>query len=365
MNAGGAVQTTLQSGIPYPNTYRRQMAVEWFYFGFGYRARIYHYNQEGNSVGFAEVVLGPGQAAVTSTSATLTFTGMKYTLGEIIYNGLMPTSLPVGRYSLKAFTYGYLQVSWPNVFVQYHLARTLISLLVACETHATVILTRAGFFQRLTENTSYRIRINDFAGDLRGGQFGNATVGATTISFLCAGFGSIGHFFYVTPDGTRWYDYGIDVGNYTVVVERFGYLEKFDRTQVTVQFTTLNSQKGFVCNVYLLNKIYGTVHGISGGDVVRLSWARITLESYGEVVTSFDGAYWIFMPNGQTSGGEFRPCIGIEEHVSCKRICTIESQEEASSLNDPGKTQMLDGWLSGRIESEFLQYSETGIGDQK
>jgi hypothetical protein len=301
MVAGGAISVIAQSAIPWPGTYRMQMLVRWVLLELGgaYRARFYYYDRDGFSLGYTEAILRLGEQGVSEYSVAMIFTGMNYPLDQLIYLGWKPTCLSPGMYSVKAFLYGYLQVTVPTVFV-YGLARVLITLLVACETHATVILTRSEVFYPLAENVSYRVRVTDIYGNLKGGQIGNAMTEATSISFSCRGFGGLYHFFYVTPEGTRWYDYGIDKGNHTIVLERFGYHQMFERVSGTVQFNMLNTAIGFVWRAYLLNKIYGIVYGLNIFWTFRLSWATILVESFGEATTSFDGAFWVFVPDGES-----------------------------------------------------------------
>ena len=302
MNAEGAIRAVLYSAIAFPGTYRVQMSAPWLFLTspLKYRARVYHYNESGVDFGYAEVIIAMGQPGVTATSAILTFSGMNYALDEFIYHGWLPTTLRNGTYSLKAFLFGYLQATWPKVFVQYFSATALINMLIACEARATVVLIRSGVFYNLVENVSYRVRLLDLAGDFRGGEIGDARAGAASIAFSCMGFGGKGHFFYVTPDGTRWYDYGIDKSNYTVTLDRFGYLNRFERISFSVKFTTMDSSIGFILSTRLLNKITGVVRGLSDMVPVRLSWATITVEAFSEVTTTLDGVYWVFMPDGES-----------------------------------------------------------------
>jgi hypothetical protein len=223
---------------------------------------------------------------------------MNHPLNELFYFGWLPTALQNGTYSLKAFTFGYLQAMWPKVFVQYTSPGALINMLIACETRATVVLMRSGAFYKLEENVSYRVRLLDSSGGFRGGEIGNVSVGAASISFSCRGFGGKGHFFYVTPEGTRWYDYGVDKGNYTMTLDRFGYLNRLEQVSSSVGFTTLDSSIGFILSTPLLNKITGMVYGLSDMIPVRLSWATITVEAFSEVTVTLDGVYWVFMPDG-------------------------------------------------------------------
>lgn len=300
MTAGGAIRTTLVSGIAWPCTMRIQMEAEWLFFGapIPYRARIYHYDANQVSYGYAERIIAPGQPNVTSTTLTMVFSGMNYDLAEVIYWGEVPTVLSAGEYSVKAFAYGYVQANWPSLYVEHYCASARISMLIGCNVNATGVLIRGGVFYRLVENVSYRADLFDEVGAFVGGQIGNATAGNSNIIFSCRGFGGKGHFFFVTPDGVRHYDYGFGKGNFTLYLRRFGYLYRFEQTSATFKFQCLSSEAGYIWRVQLLNRIYGVVYAWSDGVRLRVSWATIRVVEFGEVTTSLDGAYWIFMPDG-------------------------------------------------------------------
>jgi len=305
--AGGAIKTTLVSGIAWPCTMRIQMAANWLFIGgpVHYRARIYYYDVNQFSYGYTERIIARGQPNVTDTTLTTVFGGMNYDLAEVIYWGEVPTVLWPSIYNLKAFTYGYLQSTWPSLNVQYYCSSARIDMLIGCGINATGVLMRAGVFYRLVENVSYRADLFDGAGSLVGGQIGNATVGGTSIAFTCRGFGGWGHFFFVTPDGERHFDYGFGKGNFTLSVRRFGYLYKFAQTNFpTFTLQCLASEAGYIQRVYLLNRLYGVVYGLSDGLRRRVSWATVRVSDFMEVTTTLDGDYWVFMPDGR-SGVQF------------------------------------------------------------
>jgi len=299
--AGGAVRTTLASAFAWPGTMRPQMSVEWLFLKglVHYRARTYYYDVNEASYGYTERVIAPGKPDVTSVTLTTVFSGMNHDLAEVIYWGEIPTVLSPGKYSLKAFTYGYIQASQPNVYVEYYCASALITMLVGCSVNVTGVLTRAGVFYNLKENVSYRADLFAQTGSLVGGQIGNSTAGRSSIDFSCWGFGGVGHFFFVTTDGVRHYDYGFGKGNFTLYLRRFGYHYRFSQTSVSFSFKCLGSQAGYVWQIPLLNKIHGIVY--DSRDPARfLSWARIDVVGFGEVSTSLDGTFWVFMPDGRS-----------------------------------------------------------------
>jgi len=305
--AGGAIKTTLVSGMAWPCTTRIQMTTNWLFLGapVPYRARIYYYDANQFSYGYTERIIALGQPNVTFTTLTTVFGGMNYDLAEVIYWGAVPTVLSPRIYSLKAFTYGYIQSNWPSFYVEHYCSSARINMLIGCGMHITGVLIRAGVFYRLVENVSYRADVFDETGSLVGGEIGNATVGSSNIAFSCWGFGGWGHFFFVTPDGMRHYDYGVGKGNFTLSVRRFGYLYRFAQTNFpTFTFKCLALEVGYIQRVYLLNKLYGVVYGLSDGMRLRVSWATVLVTDFGEVSMTLDGDYWVFMPDGR-SGVQF------------------------------------------------------------
>jgi len=300
MKAGGAIRTTLASGLAWPCTMRMQMPTEWIFLKapVPYRARIYYYDAKEISYGYTENIIAPGQAAVTNTTLTAVFSGMNYDLAEVIYWGEIPTVISPGEYSLKAFSYGYVQTMCPRVYAECYCTSAMIIMLIGCDVDVEGVLMRAGVFYRLMENVSYRVDVLDQAGGLVGGQIGNAAVGGSSISFSCRGFGGVGHFFFVTPDGVRHHDYGFGKGSYNLYLRRFGYLYRFEMSHVTFSFACLGLQVGYVWRIPLLNKIYGVVKGLRDMMPVSLSWATIEVRDLGDVSMSMDGSYWVFMPDG-------------------------------------------------------------------
>ena len=300
--AGGAIKTTLASGIAWPCTTRFQMYAEWIFFEgpLHYRARIYYYDQRGISVGYTERIIAEGQPDVENVMLTTVFSGMNYDLAEVIFWGEVPTVLLPGTYGLKAFTYGYVQSTWPSIHVGYYCALAQIIMLIGCEVEITGVLIRAAVFYPLVENVSYRADLFNQTGDLVGGQIGNATVGNKRIDFSCRGFGGVGHFFFVTPEGARHYDSGYGKGSFSLFLRRFGYLHRFEQTRVNFDSKCVGSEVGFILTVPLLSKIYGVVYGLSEGVPLRLSWATIDVSELGEASISLDGTYWVFVPEGRS-----------------------------------------------------------------
>jgi hypothetical protein len=127
-----------------------------------------------------------------------------------------------------------------------------------------------------------------------------------------------GHFFYVAPDGIRYFDYGLDVGTYTAALPLFGFLYQF--LQVlglpVVQFSDLFLQQGVFLQVIQMASIMqgpnSVVQGFCGGiclpnppsDVAPLSWAQVQASNstYSQAAPTFDGLYdgvgALFLPMG-------------------------------------------------------------------
>ena len=319
MKAGGAIKTSLISGFAWPCTMRMQMSMEWIFLRspMPYRARIYYYDENGASRGYTETVIALGQSGVQTTTLKAVFSGMNYDLAEMIYWGEVPTVISPGSYTMKAFTYGYVQADWPSVYTEYYCPSAGITMLIGGTVNCTAVLTRSGLFYGLVENVSYRADVFSgiFLGGLVGGQIGNGAVGESTISFSCRGFGGQGHFFFVTPDGVRHYDYGLGKGNFILSLRRFGYLYRFKETSISFGFPCLGFEVGCVWKVPLLNKIYGVVYGLSEGLPYRrpLSWATINVVAFGEVSMSLDGSYWVFMPDGESV--VYFSIVGYEDRV--------------------------------------------------
>ncbi len=326
MEAGGAIKTTLVSGFAWPCTIRMQMPAEWIFLKapVPYRARIYYYDAKEISRGYTENIIAPGQAGVTNTTLTAIFSGLNYDLAEVIYWGEVPTVISPGEYSLKAFSYGYVQTTWPRFYAEYYCASAMIIMLIGCDVDVDGVLMRAGTFYSLVENVSYRVDLLDQAGSLVGGRIGNATAGSSRISFSCRGFGGVGHFFFVTPDGVRHYDWGFGKGSFWLYLRRFGYLHRFEETRVTFTFACLGFQVGYVWQIPLLNKIYGVVKGLRDMVPVRLSWAMIDVRDLGEVSMSMDGSYWVFAPDGRS----LVYCT-LVDHVTASTPSTIEMHDGA------------------------------------
>ena len=301
MEGGGAIKTMMVSGLAWPCTTRIQMLAQWlfFYATVPYRARVYHYDEGGLSYGYAEKILAPGQMGVSNVSAVTTFAGMNYDLAEVIFWGATPTVITPHTYEVKAFTYGYIQSNEAKVYVEYYCASARATMLVGCAMSATGVLLRSGIFYKLVENVTFRAEVLAGGGRLVGSEFGNASAPYSNIRISCRGFGGRGHFFFVTPDGVRYHDYGFGKDVYTIFIRRFGYLYRFEQVSYSANLPCLGDEYESVLRIPLLNKVFGIVRAPrnSDGKLIGLSWARIDVNGT-EVSMSLDGYYWLFMQDG-------------------------------------------------------------------
>lgn len=302
MEGGGAVKTTMVSGLAWPCTTKMQMYYQWLFFNanVSYRARVYHYDEGGVPYGYTEKILAPGQSGVSNVSATATFSGMNYDISEVVYWGAIPTVITPNVYEMKAFTYGYIQASQTKAYVEYYCASARATMLVGCAMNATGVLLRSGVFYRLKENVTFRAEVLVGGSFLVGSEFGNASVSQSNIRIGCRGFGGRGHFFFVTPDGVRHNDYGYGKDNYLMVIRRFGYLYRFEQASFSSNLPCYGDEVGAILRIPLLNKVFGVVRGPRASDekLFGLSWARIDINGT-EVSMSLDGYYWLFMNDGQ------------------------------------------------------------------
>lgn len=120
-----------------------------------------------------------------------------------------------------------------------------------------------------------------------------------------------GHFFYVAPTGARYFDYGLDVGNYTAALPEFGFNVHFLQvlSLPTVSFNDLLLQAGvFLKAIQMATIMQGPKSAVQGWidsiDVVSLSWAQVQASNgtYSHSTPTFDGNYdgvdALFLPAG-------------------------------------------------------------------
>jgi hypothetical protein len=295
------------------------------------RARVYFYDSAGRIVGYVErlMVIRKGVPnGVNATSFTVIFAGQNWSLRDIWFFGQTPSHLGDDTYSLNGYTLGYVQQRPISTFVG--LKNAIISsvpLLIANGIDLTVPIFADPFlFSRIPEHD--HVIGETFSGTgLAGATIGNLSAGIPTLLLPIFGFGGMvlnttfvgqGHFFYISPAGTQYFDYGLDVGTYTTQVPEFGFNRHFIPilTSVTSTFTDLFLISGIFLNVYIMASIcVGVCPGGSsfvGGwvafpvttEIIPLSWVTVTASSanFTASVPTLDGDYdgpgKLFLPQG-------------------------------------------------------------------
>ncbi len=303
---GAAINVTVASYNTRPGTLIAQASQTWILLSALIPAvmRVYFYDDAGAIVGYVEKRLRLGEQGVTSQMARFTFTGHNWSLRDIIYLGSIPNALTAGTYIIRAFTVGYMQPRDSSTIVELgSLQQVALILLIANTIDATVVLLASpNLFTALTERVFARAEVYDSSNVLRGVKLGNFTAGTATLVFPIFGLNGTAHFFYVTPQGSRLFDYGIPQGNYTVRVPEFGYDRHFMQftSANPVFFLGLGYGAGVVFSAIRMGKIWqgsGLVRGFTFlGRVIPLSWVRVDA---GTVSTSTrDGFYALHVPKG-------------------------------------------------------------------
>lgn len=300
MVRGGAFQVTLVSMHSRPGTRFPQAETPWRFLNLCPQPylRVY-FCRLGVEEGFAETQLKLDVPGVTETRAKINFSGENPSIKSIIYDGFIPSALREGEYSIKAYTYGYVQTEDVTVYLylsQIQLA--VVILLIGSGINGTTALIANGVFTNLTENTFIEVDalLNE---DLKGVDVTNASKGSSGFAFSIYGFYGKGHFFYVAPDGTRIRDYGLDIGNYSVYIPEFGFDWKYmQKAPVYVNIQDLGVTVGVYFSLYRLGKIYGEVKGETFyHDFIQLVWVSISTDE--RKAYSFDGNYIIHLPEGE------------------------------------------------------------------
>jgi hypothetical protein len=299
MLRAGATQVTVMSMTSKPGTRIAQAAVRWRFMDWcpPPRLRVYFTDSSGLEVGYAESTLAPNIPGVTDTTATLNFTGHNWTVSEIVYDGRIHNALKTDNYTVKAYTYGYIQAVDASIYVSLsQFTPTGFSILLGGRIYGSVPLTMNGLFVSLTENVTIRPEVLS-AGALKGVVVVNGTIGSSLFTFSTYGFYGRGHFHYVDPDGVRWRDYGLDVGNYSVHVPDFGYDRMFTQPlNVYANLPDLGYEVGVYYHMERMIKIYGLVTGDTNTHplTIPLNWA--TVEAEGRVAYTIDGEYALHLP---------------------------------------------------------------------
>jgi len=343
MIRGGAVQVTVGSYDNIPGTRNVQAAMPWRFLNFSIpvKARVYFYDNLSDIVGYSEVDLVEGKNNVTLTTFLVTFAGQNWSLREIWFYGDLPTHFSYGNYTLRGYTLGYVQqtgISFPESLCA--LSLSFMILLYGDEIDLIApIYTTPNLLGQVPEHAhaigqAYQADTGLLAGALAA----NVTIRTTTIDFPIFGFGATllnttitkfnstfngqGHFFYVGPDGTRYYDYGLE-GNPPIGVSYFTQLPEFGFSVAhfmsispfgIIFFKDLFLELGSFANMVSMAKvIQGTpssvVEGFCAGlcsppFVMPLTWVRVSAgnSSYSRSAVTVDGQYdgveSLFLPAG-------------------------------------------------------------------
>lgn len=344
MVRGGAVQVTVGSYDNIPGTRNVQAAMPWRFLNFSIpiKARVYYYDNLSRIIGYSEVDLVEGKDNVTLNTFLVTFAGQNWSLREIWFYGDLPTHFSYGNYTIDGFTLGYVQqrqISFPESLCS--VALSFMILLYGDEIDLVApIFTTPSLLGQVPEHAHAIGQAYQATGTLTGALAANVTVRTTTIDFPIFGFGATllnttftkfnstfngqGHFFYVSPSGSRYYDYGLEAnptGNppgvsYFTQVPEFGFsvahfmsISPFSIIFFKDLFLELGS---FATMVSMGKVIQGTPSSVVQGFitpetspfVIPLTWVRVSAwnSSYSRssvtVDGQFDGVEALYLPAG-------------------------------------------------------------------
>ena len=291
------------------------------------KARVYFYDSSGRTVGYVEKKLVLGQPNVTTTSFVVLFAGQNWSLREIQFFGFIPTHITNDTYSIKAFTLGYVQQEDVSAFGDLvSLSRVFLALLLGNEVPITgPVFAEPNLFYKIPEHDHVIGEV--FSGGLKGAVPGNLTAGIRTLSLPVFGFGAMvldgtfagqGHFFYVSSDGTRYFDNGLDIGTYTPQIPEFGFNRHFmqKQTVTAIAFDDLFLDHGTFIDVISMARVNqgtrtnpnalvtGWVAGQSVNQTVPLSWVKVEAMNgtFDRSVPTLDGRFdaqgALFLPKG-------------------------------------------------------------------
>ena len=290
------------------------------------RARVYFYDSGGILVGFNETLMETKVShGVGRLSFNVLFTGQNWSTREIWFYGFVPTHITNDTYTIKGFTLGYVQcspVTAPNDLAGF--VRSFVPLLIANNINMTAARDDLSNFPE----HDHAIGDVSFSSDgLAGAIPANVSANAQILFLPIYGFGAWtnitcvhalckssflgqGHFFYVSPEGSRYFDYGIDIGNYTAQIPEFGFNFHFmlPVSAPLVSFSDLSLGKGFVLSLFEMGWVYGLVTGMSVTGTysyIPLSWVEVSASNVSITtwVWTLDGEYGSFDGGVAFDGG--------------------------------------------------------------
>jgi hypothetical protein len=314
MVRGGAISVGAFSydNLPGKRVIQAKLPFRFLAFGIPVRARIYFYNSASVIIGYVErlVRLGVPNGVQGSDFFQVIFAGQNWNLREITFFGFQPTHLTNDTYSVKGYTLGYVQqkpVSTPMDLGGFE--HVSLVLLLGNEIDTTVpVFAEPSLLGSIPEHD--HVIGEAFAGSLAGAVNGNLTAGIPTLHLPIFGFGGMvqnttltgqGHFFYVSHDGTPYFDYGLDVGTYSTQVPEFGFNRHFiPLTTLSATFGDLFLEQGPVLDVFAMARVFssesvvqGWVAKPTGVFVMPLSWVKVAATN-GTItvnVPTLDGSY--------------------------------------------------------------------------
>lgn len=319
MIRGGALEVEVGSYINRFGTRALQSEHPWLFLNLSIpmRARVYFYDSAGRNLGYVERVMVEGATeGVSGTFFTVRFAGQNWSLREIWFLGYQSTVVRSDTHSIKAYTLGYVQQQDVNVYVELAtLAHAFVALLIGNSVDVTApVFAEPNLFWSIPEHDHATAEATDEVGLLKGAINANLTSGVTTVSMPLFGFGGTviegalsgqGHFFYVSADGTRWFDYGLDTATYNIQLPEFGFNKHFMTIQpdVYVTFTDLFGSQTVLLNLFAMARVVngftptslvaGWVDGFSLNETMPLTWVRVeaTNDSFSRAVPTLEGTY--------------------------------------------------------------------------
>jgi len=362
MTRGGAFQVTVGSydsrtGLVINGTRAIQAKFPWRFLNSSIpvTARVYFYGSGGGLVGYVEALMevGPeftneiGVTQFTDYTFRVNFAGQNWSLRDIWFYGYIPTYITNDTYTISAYTLGYVAQYPGGIAVSNQLVgfqQASITLFVANELDITVPIFRNPQTLSVTPEYDHVIGQVLSGGSLMGAEMANLTSGIPTLQFNVFGFGGMelsnttlcntdvflrgplnicgqGHFFYISPAGNPFFDYGLDALNYSAALPEFGFTVHFLQVLPPpyVAFNDLLLQQGVYleavqmalimqgavvtgyCNSPPAGFCFGTQPHT---NVVPLSWAEVLASNstYSRGAPTFDGLYdgvgGLFVPGG-------------------------------------------------------------------
>lgn len=267
--------------------------------------RIYFYDSAGRSMGYTSVT-----QLATATNVTYgPFSGFTWRSLDIGYirMGYHDTALANGTYTVKAYTKGYIQMTYPNVTISGSGSQYFnCAIFQGGRVHVTVTFRSGTYVKSVRELVS--LEIYDLTGVLRGVGLYEMTTMSSIISYDIFGFYSCAN-----PNGTPMMDYGLPDGNYRIKaiassIEVSGAPDNIPMAFISFTNTTtfnFTITKGGTVNadlsLFQTGLIYGAIMGYTVSYSVaptRLSWASVNSSTVKISTSTLNGDYYIGLPEG-------------------------------------------------------------------